>query len=730
MEPSGIEPDVKPVRSKDTVDKVKALTNSVATALKDHDNDYAKSLVQESNQHCQELMEERGLTVSTKPCRLTLANEGLQDHVAAMVRGLRQDGLLLDVNKNVVDTTSELPRPNALTGLAKAIETVKKALKDGDHTLYRGNVFSRAEGSEFTYSHLDTVEDYVNSLLGFPHLSQHILNHKTRLIDILAHKSCTIIDQMRIDYDLIEVNNSMTWKFSERRFVECPLDESQRGVVSPRAFFNYDPNCTPQPKYFQHSILNSFPDPRARARFLNKWLQLFLHGRMVHKVRKLMVCGPKDSGKSTWIEPVKGVIPEGCYASITKEGKFSTSMITDETQLTFVDEFEDCLMDTSTAKRLLEGGLFANTQKFKTARFFRNTSPFYFTCQNEPNFGDDDVNVKRRLYIVKSRSLQSTLLGVDEWLRANAMHCIVWAANHVNWNLQYVEPEERFYEPGRLGTCNAPDVYHVSRKEKHYARIVENSSFPTLVRMRPLFRSEPPQEQESVPSEPRQGQESGPTSMLSTPIPSTILSPPASIPPTSPESQFNFTPMPTMITPPRTGKFTMAFSPVSAVCTPPQMPSPVPTQSSPVESIPQSDDEAVIEMSAFEPLVTSTPATPATPSQACIPQSPCLATFSDTPPVLTKMDETAKLCTAIFQLLASNIDGQADKVHFFAHKQHFSRLRSKTDAYFYAWCYVTGKFKGKLRQETLYHYFPKEDVDSHVDRIKDLVNIRTTKDDL
>ena len=49
MEPSGIEPDVKPVRSKDTVDKVKALTNSVATALKDHDNDYAKSLVQESN---------------------------------------------------------------------------------------------------------------------------------------------------------------------------------------------------------------------------------------------------------------------------------------------------------------------------------------------------------------------------------------------------------------------------------------------------------------------------------------------------------------------------------------------------------------------------------------------------------------------------------------------------------------------------------------------------------
>ena len=62
-------------------------------------------------------------------------------------------------------------------------------------------------------------------------------------------------------------------------------------------------------------------------------------------------------------------------------------------------------------------------------------SPFYFTCQNEPNFGDNDINVKRRLHIVKSRSLHSTLLGVDGRLRENAMHCIVWAANHVNWNL-------------------------------------------------------------------------------------------------------------------------------------------------------------------------------------------------------------------------------------------------------------------------------------------------------
>ena len=68
-------------------------------------------------------------------------------------------------------------------------------------------------------------------------------------------------------------------------------------------------------------------------------------------------------------------------------------------------------------------------------------------------------------------------------------------------------------------------------------------------------------------------------------------------------------------------------------------------------------------------------------------------------------------------------------MHFFTNKQHFSRL-SQTDDYFYALCYATGKFKGKLRQETLYHYFPRQDVDFHFDRIKDLVNITITEDDL
>ena len=54
----------------------------------------------------------------------------------------------------------------------------------------------------------------------------------------------------------------------------------------------------------------------------------------------------------------------------------------------------------------------------------------------------------------------------------------------------------------------------------------------------------------------------------------------------------------------------------------------------------------------------------------------------------------------------------------------------KTDAYFYAWCYVTGRFKGDLRVQTLYQYFSKEDINAHVARIRKAVGMESTKDDL
>ena len=61
---------------------------------------------------------------------------------------------------------------------------------------------------------------------------------------------------------------------------------------------------------------------------------------MPHKIRKLVVSGPRDSGKTSWARELHRIIPSNRIASITKERQFSASMINNETELVIID---DCL---------------------------------------------------------------------------------------------------------------------------------------------------------------------------------------------------------------------------------------------------------------------------------------------------------------------------------------------------------------------------------------------------
>ena len=72
--------------------------------------------------------------------------------------------------------------------------------------------------------------------------------------------------------------------------------------------------------------------------FLNKFYQCLMAGRMPHKCPKLVVAGPKDSGKTTWLSVLTGVISPRYIATVTKEKQFSMQMISEDTQLVFIDE--------------------------------------------------------------------------------------------------------------------------------------------------------------------------------------------------------------------------------------------------------------------------------------------------------------------------------------------------------------------------------------------------------
>ena len=53
-------------------------------------------------------------------------------------------------------------------------------------------------------------------------------------------------------------------------------------------------------------ITNSFPEFNERKKFIQKYYQILLHGRFPMKEPKLLLEGPSDSGKTSWVEPFKG----------------------------------------------------------------------------------------------------------------------------------------------------------------------------------------------------------------------------------------------------------------------------------------------------------------------------------------------------------------------------------------------------------------------------------------
>ena len=364
--------------------------------LKDHANTCVQNLVNASNTYClaramDELSEdedvpESGRLYSTKPCRIVVVNtvEFLIGMTNAYER-LQSDGLVADM------TTLSNPNPHTLvtnaSDLTKTFRDIQTAMQLCNHGLYQGNVYSRPNLASFTYAHMMDVESYLHHVMSNDSLRERVLKHFTVLSKTLAHKDCTIIPQLQFDNDIIEVLGGKVFQISSRSFVPCPIRPESIGKISPRSFAEYDSTTVPDAGYFEHAIINSFPDQVERINFLNKFYQCLVAGKTPLKVRKLVVAGPRDSGKTSWSAIFHRVIPAQYIATITKERQFSAAMMNEFTQLVFIDEWSTSSMDSELAKTILQGGWMKTSVKHQQPRCFFSTCPFYITANEVPDFG-------------------------------------------------------------------------------------------------------------------------------------------------------------------------------------------------------------------------------------------------------------------------------------------------------------------------------------------------------
>ena len=250
--------------------------------------------------------------------------------------------------------------------ILKIIKKIENAMTTLHCSLHRGQIYVKPKRAMYTYVHYKDVESFLNELTANESFAEDLIGKIPTIASILNSNDCNVIQQMQIDYNLIEVLGGQVFNIEQKQFM--PINaEDLVGHASPRAYVPYDPreNPNPNPKLFIEFLDNSFDDEVEKKAFLRKYYQCLCHNKFHHKTRKLCIVGERDSGKTSLLAPLQGIIPISKIATLTREKQFSTQMVNPETELVFVDEWSPQTLDAEAAKKLLQGGYFVTAIKHK-----------------------------------------------------------------------------------------------------------------------------------------------------------------------------------------------------------------------------------------------------------------------------------------------------------------------------------------------------------------------------
>ena len=157
-----------------------------------------------------------------------------------------------------------------------------------------------------------------------------------------------------------------------------------------------------------------------------------MKGKFPQKMKKLCCVGEPDSGKTSWLAPFQGIISQDKLATVTRDKHFSASMLNEDTECLFVDEWPPDALSADDAKRILQGGYLAIPQKHKEPTHFIFKSPAYITCNEIPSFSDvDSTAIEARLEVFQTKSLPTKNPNATTWLRKHCMDCFHWAAERL-----------------------------------------------------------------------------------------------------------------------------------------------------------------------------------------------------------------------------------------------------------------------------------------------------------
>ena len=259
--------------------------------------------------------------------------------------------------------------------LAILVNDIAIAMGKLGYASYRGKVYKKNDQARYTYSYKCEARAFVNTLATNEFF-------KSRLDRPVIRSILRTFLPLIINYDLIEVKDGRCWSISRRDFVEDAIEEQQVGKISPRAFCSFDSARDPDPKYFREVLENSL-SPQEVAKFCDDFLKLLLYNKNQHKEKVPCLVGDANSGKTSLLMPILGLIHYGNVATVTKQKAFNKLMITPFIEVIFIDEATERTPDIDDWKILTQGGYAAHDVKYQRARAFINRCPMLNTSQKE-----------------------------------------------------------------------------------------------------------------------------------------------------------------------------------------------------------------------------------------------------------------------------------------------------------------------------------------------------------
>ena len=148
-----------------------------------------------------------------------------------LIPSLFSSGLQFDVfGIEVCNLPSEIPKGLA-SAIVIAMNGIERTMAKLGYALHSGDIF---KNSEYTYQHCCSVKKFLSLLGRYDQFKDTIIKHLNKLVEILGDRECEFVKQLRVNYDLIEVNGGWCFSISQRKFVLHPIKSTEIGKESPR----------------------------------------------------------------------------------------------------------------------------------------------------------------------------------------------------------------------------------------------------------------------------------------------------------------------------------------------------------------------------------------------------------------------------------------------------------------------------------------------------------------